>query len=52
MYGTVGTLFGPIGLSFNLKTSGGGCNVANPCDQLMFIADTNNDRILQVLSNS
>lgn len=52
MYGTTGTLSRPIGLSYDLKTSGGGCNAGNPCDQLMFIADTNNDRILQVSSTT
>ena len=50
-YGTRGTLFRPIGLAYYLKTSGGGCNAASPCDDFMLIADTYNDRILQVAVN-
>jgi hypothetical protein len=51
IYGTQGTLYRPIGLSYFLKTSGGSCSVANPCDDTMFIADTYNNRIIQVAAN-
>ena len=49
IYGTQGTLYRPIGLSYFLKTSG--CSVASPCDDTMFIADTYNNRIIQVAAN-
>ena len=50
IYGTQGTLYRPIGLSYFLKTANP-CSVLNPCD-IMFIADTYNNRIIQVAANN